>query len=170
MVNLKRKAKRCRETSNTCSPRDLENPGGGGTPNWNFTFVLKFLRHCLLFSYIWQHYYQTFTEEIFFTCSIPIAGLGISGLPPPMPPHIDEIWPEFRPWRPPPPIPTNPARPGMPPIMANGLFIPEPPDPFSNAETEKIIFYKSYYIIINLFLNIKLLIRQWIADVRSCSK
>ena len=51
-----------------------------------------------------------------------------------MPPHMFDIWELFRP-APIPPIPISAAMPG---ITLKGLFIPEPPDPFSRAEHNNI--------------------------------
>ena len=52
-------------------------------------------------------------------------------LGPPMPPHMLVIWELLRLLIP--PIPISPARPG---ITAKGLFIPDPPEPFSRAEVK----------------------------------
>ena len=71
------------------------------------------------------------------TCSIiprlkpPMPGMAML-LGPAIPPHMEDNWPLLRPG-PPPPMPMRPASPGMPPIIANGLFIPDPLDPFSKA-------------------------------------
>ena len=48
----------------------------------------------------------------------------------PIPPHMLEIWELLRP----PPIPPIPIRPARPGITENGLFIADPPEPFSRAE------------------------------------